>query len=432
MLIQFEVRRPQARIIGTAPGDMPGSIGIFTLLLVLMVLSATAHADPAWQFETKGMITGNVVVNHDLVLVAAGSQLYALDRQGKLFWTYEAGAPTFSTPASSGDVIYLLADNGLHAVDRDGKRLWQFESTDAQLEVEGATMGWGEGRFVDPWAWYRSAPLTVSGKVIFGNRNGTYAVDAKSGVQLWHANTGITHTEPTVHEDTVAIGSWDNHLYGLKLEDGTLSWKVRSRLPEGEMAGWLGWEGFNLDPVVHEGVVYVGNRGTYLYAIDAKTGIEQWSAKHATSWVGSPAVVSDGVIYFGMSDGYSLVGLETQMGNQSLLFRNRFYNFARPQADKHHVFMASLSGELFAIEKATGKGRKIFATDASKANLPKLQSAKGGLEYLYSKDVYSHENATRDVKRMLLELDSLLSLTLDKDILYAGSAKGTLYAIPIR
>ena len=116
------------------------------------------------------------------------------------------------------------------------------------------------------------------------------------------------------------------------------------------------WEGFNLDPVVHEGVVYVGNRGTYLYAIDAKTGIEQWSAKHATSWVGSPVVVSDGVLYFGMSDGYSLVGLETQMGNQSLLFKNRFYNFARPQADKHYVFMASLSGELFAIEKATGKG----------------------------------------------------------------------------
>jgi len=407
-------------------------MGIYKLLLVLMILPAMVHADPAWQFETKGMIAGNALVNQDLVLVAGGSQLYALDRKGKLLWTYEAGASTFSSPASSGDVIYMLADNGLHAVDRNGKRLWQFESRDVPLEVEGATMGWGEGRFVDPWAWYRSAPLTVSGKVIFGNRNGTYAVDAKSGVQLWHANTGITHTEPTVHEGTVVIGSWDNHLYGLKLEDGTLSWKVRSRLPEGEMAGWLGWEGFNLDPIVHEGVVYVGNRGTYFYAIDAGTGIEQWSAKHATSWVGSPAVVSEGVIYFGMSDGYSLVGLETQMGNQSLLFRNRFYNFARPQADKHHVFMASLSGELFAIEKATGEGRKIFATDASKANLAKLQSAKGGLEYLYSKEGYSHENATRDVKRMLLELDSLLSLTLDRDILYAGSARGILYAIPVR
>lgn len=96
------------------------------------------------------------------------------------------------------------------------------------------------------------------------------------------------------------------------------------------------------------------------------------------------------------------------------------------------MFLASISSELFSIEKTTGKGRKVFATESSKVNLPELQSASGGLEYLYSKDGYTHENATRDVKRMLSELDSLLSLTLDRDTLYAGSARGILYAIPVR
>jgi outer membrane protein assembly factor BamB len=246
------------------------------------------------------------------------------------------------------------------------------------------------------------------------------AVDAESGEQVWHANTGTTHTRPAVNEGIAVVGSWDNHLYGLKLEDGSVGWKVRSRLLEGEIVGWLGWEGFNLDPVIHDGVVYLGNRGTHLYAIDAATGVEKWSGKHPTSWIGSPAVVSGGVIYFGLSDGFALVGLDARNGNQTLLFRNRFYNFARPQANENHVFLASLSGELFAI--ATGKGRKLFATGASKANLPQLQSAGGGLEYLYSKEGYTHENATRDVQRMLSELDSL---TLAGDTLYAGSAAGS-------
>jgi outer membrane protein assembly factor BamB len=148
--------------------------------------------------------------------------------------------------------------------------------------------------------------------------------------------------------------------------------------------------------------------------------------------VGSPAIVSDAVIYFAMSDGNSLIGLETRMGNQSLLFRNRFYNFARPQAEERRVFMASVSGELFAVDKSTGAGQIIFATPASQANLAELQSPTGGLKYLYSLEGYSHENATRDVQRMLSKLDSLLSLTLVGDTLYAGSANGNLYTISVK
>ena len=87
---------------------------------------------------------------------------------------------------------------------------------------------------------------------------------------------------------------------------------------------------------------------------------------------------------------------------------------------------------MLAIEKETGQGRKLFATPASRENLQRLQSPGGGLDFLYSKQGYTHENATRDVQRMLSELDSLLSLTLDGDLLYAGSANGTLYAVPFR
>ncbi len=401
-------------------------------ILFLLLASTAAYGDPLWQFSTGGMIAGNPVVHQDSVYVTGGTRLHVLDKQGKLEWFYDAGAPSRSTVAIAGEHVFVLADNGLHAVDAEGNRLWLFETRDGPLEVEGATMGWGEGKFPDPWAQYRSAPLVVGDRVVFANQQGTYCVDIRTGEPLWHTATGVTHTRPAFHEGIVVVGSWDNRLYGLNINDGSIAWSVASRLPGGKMAGWLGWEGFNLDPVIHNGVVYVGSRGTHFYAIDAKTGIEKWSWKHPTSWVGSPAIVSDDVIYFGMSDGNSLIGLETRMGNQSLLFRDGFYNYARPQASDHEVFLASLSGELFAVDKSTAQGRKIFSTRGSQTNLAELQSPTGGLKFLYSVEVYTHENETRDVNRMLSLLDSLLSLTLDEDTLYAGSANGNLYAISIR
>ena len=404
-----------------------------TLILSLFLVSTAARGGLLWEYSTDGIITGNPVIHDDRVYVTGGNSLHAVNRQGKKQWSYDAGAESRSTVAIADGVIYVLAANGLHAVDMKGQRLWLFETADGPLEVAGQTMGWGEGNHVDPWAWYRSAPLVVSDKVVFANRQGTYALQAKTGKLSWHTNTGTTHTRPVHHEGLVIVGSWDNHLYGLSLEDGSEAWKVASRLPGGEMAGWLGWEGFNLDPVIHNGVIYAGNRGTHFYAIDAKTGTEKWSWKHPSSWVGSPAVVSDGVIYFGMSDGISLVGMQVGMGNQTLLFNNRFLNFARPQANSQKVFLASLSGELFEIERSSGKGQRVFATQASQANLAELQKPEGGLKYYHSaQGGYTHENARKDVQRMLTMLDSLVSLTLDGDVLYAGSAKGKLYAVSVR
>ena len=404
---------------------------ILTFLLVLT--SSAAHGELIWQFSTDGPVAGNPVVHQGSIYITGGNRLHVLNKQGELQWAYDAGAPSRSSAAVTDGAIFVLADNGLHALNLKGEKLWHFETRDGPLEVEGATMGWGEGKHEDPWAWYRSAPLVVDGRVVFGNRQGTYALDAKGGKQLWHVPTGTTHTRPVFHEGIVVVGSWDNRLYGLNLDDGAVAWKVASRLPGGAMAGWLGWEGFNLDPVIEEGVIYAGNRGTHFYAIEARTGTEKWSWKHPSSWVGSAAVIHDNTVYFGMSDGMALIGMDIRTGNQSLLFRNRFYNFARPQANDRHVFMASLSGELFAVDRLTGQGAKIFSTKASQANLPELLSPNGGMNYLYSAEGgYTHENATKDVNRMLTMLDSLLSLTLDGATLYAGSANGNLYAISIR
>lgn len=402
------------------------------LALILVICSTSLNAQILWQFDSNGLPSGKPAINKKHVYFANGQNLFALDKQGRKIWHFELGADSYSNLLLADKKLFVLAENGLHAFDLSGNRKWFYAIQDKPLLVEGETWGWGKGQFVDPWAWYRSSPVLVGDKVIFGSSEGTIAVSKETGKLLWKQNTGFTHTQAAVHNNIVVVGSWDNHLYGLNHSDGSVVWKFSARLPQGKHAGWQGWRGFNLSPVIHQGVVYVGSRGTYFYAIEAQTGIEQWSSKHASSWVGSAAVVSEGNVYYGMSDGLTVVGQNALSGNRVLTFNTRFLNFAQPQVDKKHVYFANLAGEVYSIEKLSGATRKLFSSAASQMNYADVVKSGGGLKYKYSVgDNYSHENMRKDILRMFSKLDSVLTLTLDDGILYIGTANGHLLALKL-
>ena len=56
-------------------------------------------------------------------------------------------------------------------------------------------------------------------------------------------------------------------------------------------------------PAVVDGIVYVGSRDSYVYAIKADTGEKLWTFKTG-SWVESSPVVVGGIVYIGSNDGY--------------------------------------------------------------------------------------------------------------------------------
>ena len=62
-------------------------------------------------------------------------------------------------------------------------------------------------------------------------------------------------------------------------------------------------------PAVVDGVVYVGSRDGYVYALDTRTGGVRWSYETSGEVYSSPAVV-EGVVYVGSNDGhvYALAG----------------------------------------------------------------------------------------------------------------------------
>lgn len=401
-------------------------------LFYFIINSSFSLAQENWQIKTSGAVTAKPVVFDNLLYIASGKALLVTTMSGKEVWQYQLSSDTYSTPLVTSEVIYLLANDGLHAINHHGKRLWTFATVDSEPTFNGKSWGWEDKQYNDHWAWYRSSPIKIGENIIFANANGTYSINAATGTQKWHQNTGVTHTKPAADKNTIVVGSWDNNLYGLDQNSGEIKWQFTGRVPEGVSASWDGWKGFDLDPLIHKDIVYVGSRGSYFYAIKVATGEEIWSSQYANTWIGSPAIESDGIIYFGTSDGYSLVGLHARKGSQTLLYLNDFYNFAQPQANRDFVFYGSVSGKVYAVNKSTQQGQVLFSTEQSLKNYTDIVMTEGGLKRLYSDgDKYSHKTAVRDIKRMKNGLDSILSMTLNGNTLYLGSANGNVYAIDI-
>ena len=80
--------------------------------------------------------------------------------------------------------------------------------------------------------------------------------------------------------------------------NGESIWRFEtSRMAEGL------WRGVRASPAVSDGVVYYGNEGGFVFAVDAQTGTEKWEFETGEAVRSTPAV-SDGVVYVGCDDGY--------------------------------------------------------------------------------------------------------------------------------
>jgi outer membrane protein assembly factor BamB len=268
--------------------------------------------------------------------------------------------------------------------------------------------------------------LVKDGKVYFGSHDGLYAVSASDGSQLWQAAMGPVTTDPASFEDSVIVGSWDNKLYSVSAETGKTKWVVEAQVPGGPASQWIGYYGFNLNPVVFEGMVYAGARGTYFYTLDAETGEEVWSVKVGTSWIGSPAVVTDDTVYFGLSDGQALLGYNRRGGEQNTFFRTGSLVFAQPELHGDQLIVGSLSGQLFRLDTVSGQGEQIMSlTDRAGSYKsyfdPKIQPA----------GMSPYQATGWSITQFLTEFDAILNLTVHEDVVYLSTASGKLYAVPL-
>ena len=253
-------------------------------------------------------------------------------------------------------------------------------STTARLARPNAPEGTPAAPF---WAYVPksphvpAAPTSAGGLVFVSGQDGVVrALDAKNGQIRWQfATAGPIKMAPTIWEGRAFVGSGDGCVYALEAVSGRLLWRFRAAPIErlimvyGNLCST--WP-VNTGVLVHEGVAYfaagiIDSDGTYVYAVDAKTGKIKWqnnSSGHlnaelrkGVSAQGNLTILGDRLL---MAGGNQLSPAQFNLETGECL--NQAAPQGRPQAN-HGKFVG-----VFRDKYSIAGGRTLYAAPENVAN----------------------------------------------------------------
>ncbi|MGN6108832.1 MAG: outer membrane protein assembly factor BamB family protein, partial [Kofleriaceae bacterium] len=309
--IQFEVcDRPRAAPPTGAAwsqlGGAPSHAGVTPLVIAppLAMVWAAPIGGHAMQ--------GSPVVADGAVIVSAtdlgdgntGGAVALELATGALRWRVATPHQVRGGPAAAGQTVAVAQLEGtvLGLDVRSGAQRWQYE-LGAGLTPEAASLF--------------ASPAADDGELLIGNQRHFAAIDADSGAPSWTADPvpeGMysQSLSAVAIGDGVVVGAFHRELGGVIAWDrltGTELWRLR-----GGRATAI-----NASPVIADGMVYVVNGLTEVFATEAATGTLRWTTKlHAEGFdwgnatVGTPAI-ADGVLVVPTMYG-DLVGLDAATG----------------------------------------------------------------------------------------------------------------------
>ena len=139
------------------------------------------------------------------------------------------------------------------------------------------------------------------------------------------------------------------------------------------------------DVVVADKRVLLGSRSYDLIALDVATGKELWKHYYWFSWIESPPVVRDGVIYTGSSDATNVYAVNLKDGSLRWKTAVPGWSWQRTAVNDELViagtagvgaFPGSRSGSLLALDRSTGVIRWIYL-DAPSEEIVKASKGWG-------------------------------------------------------
>ncbi len=216
--------------------------------------------------------------------------------------------------------------------------------------------------------------------VYVGDRDGRIlALDATNGGLVWRfpdpddddLRLGGVYGQPAVAGDgnTVYIASYENRrdwcgasgrngdrpcgrLYALRVTetDGRRSAHVQWSFPRGDQVAVGTIVG---GAVVSDGVVILGSSDGSVYAVEEEDGILRWAfATGAEVW--SPPTVANGLVYFGSFD-QTVYAVDLESGEEVWRFATGGGVSGRPLVDGDRVFVGSFDQRLYALDAQTGE-----------------------------------------------------------------------------
>lgn len=318
-----------------------------------------------WTFDTGAAVwagierdfaSGTIFVAND-----AGT-LYALDSTGAKRWQFATGKPVKGRPAAIGDSVFLASDTGfLYKLDkRSGSERWR-----ARID-RGSPERIATNQEGSRWDRYGSSIVADGKRVYVTSRDQTlYALDLATGKEQWRVETQDMMTAtPALYRDLVLIADYKGMVQAIAAGDGKVRWTYDAKLP---VAG---------DLVVDADRVFVGSRTYDLIALDAANGQELWKHYYWFSWIESPPVVRDGVVYTGSSDGVGVFAIDARDGTLKWKAAVPGWAWPRTAVGERTVVAATVgtgkypgarAGSVVAIDRANGAIRWLYLDPPSAA-----------------------------------------------------------------
>jgi outer membrane protein assembly factor BamB len=309
-------------------------------------------AQPVWTFKTGGQVWSSpAVVGNTVYFGSDDGIVYAVSGDlGQSLWQFRTGGKVRGRPTPDGAYLYSLSDDGyLYKLERQsGKLVWQFDTHGGSVPRDGSGSG------TDPYDDFASAAAVSDGTVYIGSADKTlYAIDAETGLGRWHFDTqGIVRSTPAVSDGRVFFGSRDHRVYAVDARTGALGWQYDTLR---EVVS---------SPLVADGTVYIGSRSSDLLALAAATGQLRWKFFYWSSWVESSARIRDGTLYVGSSDAQQVFAVDAASGKQAWSAEVDGSPWSTPAVTDDRVFIGVAGvlnyiidhhGAFVALDRATGR-----------------------------------------------------------------------------
>ncbi len=330
---QTEIQTPIARwkyatgdVIESSPAVVDGVVYVGGHAKRMHAIDQTT-GELKWEFKVGGWVRASPsVVNGVVFFGADDNKFYSVDAEtGMKKWDFDLGeGGEQSSPAIEGDYVYFGAfDNHVYALDVEtGELIWKFDT--------GASM--------------LSSPALNDNSLFIGTYEGKlFSIDRKTGEENWvfNENDQPIFSSPIANRDIVTFGSYDQHVYGVNVADGSISWKYKT---EGEIFS---------SPAMVGDSIYIGSNDGHLYSLESDDGALRWKTNLNGAVFSSPAV-TDRSIYVGSSDGH-LYGLNREDGSERWRYQvsneaeDMINVWTSPVAIGGWIYFGSHFGELIAL-----------------------------------------------------------------------------------
>ena len=261
-------------------------------------------------------IVGTPIVRENVLLIAAGARLYAVDPVSLSdivgITPFDIGGDIMASPAihniagGQTKAIFIAGmNNRVVALNESLQQIWSFTPTQngafysspCVINDSFLYIGNDNGRLyalktvdgTEKWNFVtngqvRSSPIQIGGNVLFGSSDRYfYSVDSALGQLRWKVQTGDEiQSSPAVYNQNVYFGSYDRSFYCVDIIDGTIKWtQLTSQL-------------IKSSPVIYRGDVYFGSYDKNLYRLDANDGSQKFVFNINGQMATSPIIDSVG------------------------------------------------------------------------------------------------------------------------------------------